>query len=164
MTSMVRLGSDTVDRQDQKVANEEHHVWEREGSLDAFFSSPDQVDLCALRHHVDEGHGEEDASGEAIEQRKSVLAVAALAPDFRNETEAYANDHADHHNNLESIDVNAFFFFFVFVIVVTAMIVARVIIILKKSLKRLKAHSYSCFGFLKLIICPFQLIKLIVVL
>ena len=58
---------------------------------------------------MDEGHGEEDASGEAIEQRKSVLAVAALAPDFGNDAEADAEEHADEHDPFKGVKVNAFF-------------------------------------------------------
>ena len=65
VTSSVAVTSsfrcDSVNRENEKVADEEHHVRQREWPLNPLLGRPHQVDLGGLRHHVDEGHAEENS-------------------------------------------------------------------------------------------------------
>ena len=58
---VVRFSCNSIDCKNHEVSGEEHDVGEWECSLDAFLGSPGLVPFRSLRHHVNEGHAEEDA-------------------------------------------------------------------------------------------------------
>ena len=57
---------DSIDCENYEVPEEVHDVGQWERALNFFLRGPLHVYLRGLRHHMDEGHAEEEAGGEAV--------------------------------------------------------------------------------------------------